>query len=717
MEPIASPPSARRVLLLLVALAGALVALSIVQRDRALEQGYEAAERRAELYAGTVIRSSLTGSEVAEPLEAQDRTALLAEIQGFVMTDPAVARVRLWRSDGTLLFSTDPADGAGATSEDPSIERAADGQVTSRLAAESLSPPATEGGEPEVTPLFQTFAPLRTLGGPTVSGAAEIEQFAATLEEAADDPWWVVQVVASGIAVMLALLAFVSVARGSRRRGASRSSRQPDAKPARRKRRDAGWEDADVAELRERLEGATKRAEEAEASAKSFATRLREVSARLETVEGQTADGRVDELREALRRSEAERAMLRAGRPETQVEAEMRELRQQLRESQALAAAAGAVAAGDLEPVKEQLALAARQVDEAVERAKIAEGRAFAAEDRAQAAGDMVSAAERRIDALEAGLSDVAATGLATGVAANDAGGEELRAQLAEADRRVAEAQARANDLEAQLAAAGSLDGQGEELLAALEARLVAAEARAAESEARVSGFEDATADEGSSFRHRLGISAAGRKLAAPPPVEVEESQPEIDLRAAIARGLRAPLRRATGLTMSLQRTVGSGEGKAALRQLSSSLRRLDRLTVDLHEVQRIIDGSLPLQRRRTDLTDLVATAVDESDSVEERVVRFDADAVHAFVDPERARQIVDGMLDAARERTRTGSAIVVRVRDVDTGARVSVEDDNRIPAALGPDLSLAARLAELHGTGLTIDGSSVSVVFPKDGA
>ena len=713
MEPTTSPPSARRVLLLLVVLAGVLVALSIVQRDRALEQGYDDAQRRAELYAGTVIRGALSPGDVAEPLEAQARTALLAEIQGFVTTDPAVARVRLWSTDGTLLFSTDPADNAGDTSRDAPIGRAADGQVTSRLAAESLSPPAAEGGEPEVTPLFQTFAPLRTSGSPTVSGATEIEQYAATIEEAADDPWWVVQVVASGIAVMLALLAFVSVARGSRRRRAAGAARAPEERPARGKRRDTGWEDADVAELRDRLERTTKRAEEAEASAKSFATRLREVSARLESVEGRTSDERVDELKEALRRSEAERAMLRAGRPETHSEAEVRELREQLRESQALAAAAGAVAGGDLEPVKEQLALASRQVDEAVERAKVAEGRAFAAEDRAQAADEMISVAERRIDALEATLHDVVAKPLA----ANGDGDEELRARLADADRRIAEADARASDLAAQLATAGSLDGQGEELLAALEARLVSAEARAAESEVKVRGFEEASVDEGSSFRHRLGVTAAGRKLAAPAPVEVgEESQPEIDLRAAIARGLRAPLRRATGLTLSLQRAVETSEGKAALRQLSSSLRRLDRLTVDLHEVQRIIDGSLPLQRRRTDLTELIATAVDESDAAEERVVRFDADSVHAFVDPDRTRQIVDGMLDAARERTRTGGAIVVRVRDIESGARVAVEDDNRNAASIGPGLSLAARLAELHGTALTIDGSTVAVVFPKDG-
>jgi signal transduction histidine kinase len=131
--------------------------------------------------------------------------------------------------------------------------------------------------------------------------------------------------------------------------------------------------------------------------------------------------------------------------------------------------------------------------------------------------------------------------------------------------------------------------------------------------------------------------------------------------------------------------------------------------------VQRIIDGSLSLNRKRTDLAALMATTLEDAVTMEERLIRLDADTVHARVDPARARQIVEGMLDAARERTRSGAAIVVRVRDTDAGARVSVEDDNRIPASIGPEMSLAVRLAELHGTEITVDGSSFRVIFPKD--
>ncbi len=697
----------------MVALAGALLAMSIVQRDRALEQQYEDGQERAELYAATVFRTALDPGDVATPLEGDRRDSLFAEVQAFVLTDPTVARVRLWAPDGTLLFSTDPAENPGDTSEDLAIRSASGGSVQSRLALELLSPPPAEDATPRATPLFQTFAPLRIRGSADVVGAVEVEQFAAALEERADEPWWIVQAGASGVTVLLALLALISVARGLRRPAAPARSRAKEDPPARQARPDAGWGDADTAELRERLERATARAKEAEEAAQSFASSLQQVSGRLEAVERQPSDERVAELREALRRSEAERAMLRSGRPETLVEAEVRELRARLRDAQALAKASEALVAGggDLTVVQEQLSTAARHVDEAVERAKIAEGRADAAEDRARATGDLATAAEQRIDLLEMKLQEIAAAGVESSRSPELI---ELQRELAEARQRADEMVERALEAEGRLSVAGSLEGPAEELLQALEGRVLAAEERAADAEARVGAVEEETAEGGSRFRQRLGLTAAGRKLAAPVPVE-REAQPDVDLRAAIARGLRGPLTRASGLTLSLQGSIESGEGRAALRQLSSSLRRLDQLTADLHDVQRIIDGSLPLNRKRTELSALMAATLEDAVTVEERLIRLDADTVHAYVDPARARQIVEGMLDAARERTRAGAAIVVRVRDTDAGARVSVEDDNRIPASIGPELSLAVRLAELHGTEVTVDGSSFRVVFPKD--
>jgi DNA repair exonuclease SbcCD ATPase subunit len=481
-----------------------------------------------------------------------------------------------------------------------------------------------------------------------------------------------------------------------------------------KKRRDASWDDADPADLRARLDRATTRAKEAEEAARSLAASLQQTTDRLEAVERQSPDERVAALKEALRRSEAERALLRAGRPETQLEAEVRDLRVQLRESRALAKAAEVLVAGrgDLSAVQEQLSTAARQVDEAVERARVSEGRANAAEDRARAANDMAAAAEQRIDLLEVKIQEVAASGDVT----HD-GPEivELQRQLAEGRAQAAELQERAAQAEGRLAVAGSLEPPTEELLRTLEERVVAAEARASEAEDRLGAFENEAAEGGSRFRQQLGISAAGRKLAAPAPAPPLEPGPETDLRAAIARGLRAPLTRASGLTLSLQGTAGSTEAKNAFRQLSSALRRLDQLAADLHDVHRMIDGTLPVSRRRTDLAALLSSTLEDATHLEDRLVRLDADTVSARVDPVRVRQIVEGMLDAARDRTRSGAAIVVRLRDTDAGARITVEDDNRTPARIGPEMSLAVKLAELHGVEIAVEGPTFRVVFPRD--
>lgn len=289
----------------------------------------------------------------------------------------------------------------------------------------------------------------------------------------------------------------------------------------------------------------------------------------------------------------------------------------------------------------------------------------------------------------------------------DDAGIAELRQRLAQANARVQEAEDRAARAEGRPVAGSQLG----ELLRDLEARVEAAEAQAREAEERTRGFEDQAAEGESRFRQRLGLSAT-RKLTGP--AAVEESETEMDLRAAIARSLRSPLTRASGLALSLQATTQSSEGKSVLRQLSSSLRRLDQLAADLHDAHRIINGSLRLKPRRTDMEALLTTTLDDATHLEDRLVRLDSEPVSAFVDPVRARQIVEAMLDAARDRTRAGAMILVRLREVETGARVAVEDDNKKAAGITSEMSFAVRLAELQGTEITVAGPSFVVVFPK---
>ena len=698
-------------LLVLVVVAGALTAGTIVQRDRALEQAYADAQDDAERYATTTVRSALVASDFDGPISEPRLSQLFGEIKEHVLVDPAVARVRLWGPDGTLLFSTDPADDPGEVVDEPAIQIALTQGTGTRRDVEPVSP-STRQPDPAPAALLQTFAPVTLRGTAEPGAVAEIEQFASALEDRADDPWGVVQLGATAATALLAVLAFVAVVRGSRRRGV-RSTRG---------RKASRWDGIQQGGSDDRLEQTAARAREAEASAAAYAAQLQAVTARLESLEGRSPDELTQELREALRRSEAERAMLRSGRPETVLEAELRQLRTALQDARSRAKAAEALVAGkgDLSAVQEQLSTAEREMERALERARIAEGRADAAEEQARLTGELATAAEQRIDLLEAKLDEVAAS---SSLAAED--GSELaalREELAAATERASALERRAADAETKAAALADAAGAAagaDEALRALEERIVAAETRASEAEQRVRAFEDEAVEHGSSFRHTLGVRAAGRKLAAPEPRSVGEAElePEEALRVAIARGFRGPLTRAAGLTLSLQGTVGSSEGKAVLRQLSSSLRRLDQLAADLHDVRRIHDGSLPISRRRTDVTALLRTTLEEADQLQEdRLVRLDAERLQATVDPVRLRQIVEGMLEGARERTRTGAAIVVRARTTERGIRISVEDDNRTPATIGPETSLSARLAELLGTELVAEGSGFHVVLPADG-
>jgi K+-sensing histidine kinase KdpD len=323
---------------------------------------------------------------------------------------------------------------------------------------------------------------------------------------------------------------------------------------------------------------------------------------------------------------------------------------------------------------------------------------------------DMATAAEQQIDLLDAKLQEIG--GVAVEAAATPEL-TELKRQLDEVRRRADEMEERAVDAESRLSAAASLEDPTV-VLHGLEERVVTVETLATEAQERVRSFEEMASEGGSDFRQRIALTAARKRGASAPPA-TRETKPEMDLRSAISRGLRGPLTRASGLALSLQATIESIEVKDTLRQLSSSLRRLSQLAADLKDAHRIIDGSLPLNRRRTDIAALMAATLEDATHLEDRLVRLDAVRVYARVDPVRARQIVEGMLDSAGDRTRSSASIVVRVHDTDAGVRVTVEDDNRSPATIGPELSLAVRLAEIHGTEITVDGSSFRVVFPKD--
>ena len=131
--------------------------------------------------------------------------------------------------------------------------------------------------------------------------------------------------------------------------------------------------EADIARLREALKSSERELRRAKEQMVSLAE------------DPSRPDDQVSELQEALRRSDAERALLRAGRPETVWEARVRELEHRLRMAEARASAVSSLSDG---------------ADEMVAHIERAEAGRLAAEDRARQAEERAAAVEIRAKEL-----------------------------------------------------------------------------------------------------------------------------------------------------------------------------------------------------------------------------------------------------------------------------------------------------------------------------
>jgi hypothetical protein len=148
----------------------------------------QAAQERAVGYTDTVLFGALSGDQLAAPVTGQAYRDLVIEVQGGIMTDPTVARVRVWAADGTLVFSTDGQKSVLVKTTDTApIDAAVNGVTTSLLTTGTVAAKSTLKGTD--TQLYQTFAPLRVPDRSTVVAAAEIDQFHGMIADAAAQPW------------------------------------------------------------------------------------------------------------------------------------------------------------------------------------------------------------------------------------------------------------------------------------------------------------------------------------------------------------------------------------------------------------------------------------------------------------------------------------------------------------------------------------------------
>jgi len=234
---------------------------------------------------------------------------------------------------------------------------------------------------------------------------------------------------------------------------------------------------------------------------------------------------------------------------------------------------------------------------------------------------------------------------------------------------------------------------------------------------------------------------------------EAENALREADRRkdeflATLAHELRNPLAPMRNAIEILRRdATGDAPSRAAREVLERQLAQMVRIIDDLLDVARITTGKLVLRRERVMLRDVVQAALDTvTPSVRERgqqlVVRRTDDPLQVDADPTRLAQVFVNLLHNASKFTPAGGRVTFDVRRSGDEAVVTVEDTGigiaaeqlplvfdmfaqldrsleRVHAGLGVGLSLAQRLVEMHGGGITADsggaghGSRFTVRLP----
>jgi signal transduction histidine kinase len=226
---------------------------------------------------------------------------------------------------------------------------------------------------------------------------------------------------------------------------------------------------------------------------------------------------------------------------------------------------------------------------------------------------------------------------------------------------------------------------------------------------------------------------AAGRLRALD---EIKDS-----LLLAVSHELRTPLSIVLGLAETLQREEIRREPERwgeLLVRLAANARRLERLLLDLLDLDRLNRGVIEPRRRPTAIGELIARIV-ETVEIHDHPLSVSTGEGMSLIDPAQVERIVENLLANANKHTPLGTPIWIRTCVEPEGTTLIVEDAGPgIPEPLreaifepfrqadtpahapgtGIGLSLVARFAQLHGGRAWVQprpggGSSFHVFLP----
>jgi signal transduction histidine kinase len=223
------------------------------------------------------------------------------------------------------------------------------------------------------------------------------------------------------------------------------------------------------------------------------------------------------------------------------------------------------------------------------------------------------------------------------------------------------------------------------------------------------------------------------------------------DLMAIVAHELKTPLsnlsmRADLALRKSNKRQLSTDELRTHFLSTTKQVARMVTIIDDLVDISRIESGVLRVQRKPTDLVELVhdATERQRGSFGKHDFIVTAPESLSAEIDPARIDQVVTNLVSNAIKYSPNGGVIEVHVERVDDQALVSVRDEgigitpeslkklfqryyrspeaSKIAQGLGLGLYVTKRLVELHDGTLSVTsatgvGSTFSFTVPLHAA
>ena len=420
------------------------------------------------------------------------------------------------------------------------------------------------------------------------------------------------------------------------------------------------------------------------------------------------------------------------------------ELATQAREAGQRVASVESSAAAELEALRRDLA-------DRTDRFAGAEQEIATASAAAQQLGDELAEARSALDlartATEGHEAEIARLAEASATAERQAAEAaarvtKLAADLEDATQGNADLNRRLQELEARRALeTAATEGRADlddllritqERLAGQTEKLIAAEERAHELERDLSAKLERL-DEVEGELRQQQMAEAMRQIRgeheAPAPTHdalaVGGVVPFDDRRATspfvkeLSLDAKKSLSRILGLTQILKHKKDAKDQAQLIRQLTTYARRLDHVVSDMSDAEELVRGTVQLNPKRTDLEALVQRVVEESGLQETHEVRLETERIVVAVDQLRTEQILAGLLRGAGDRTPAKKVVRIRLRTMDGGALLSVEDpEASSDASLSP---VVRRFAEVQGGWAKVEsveeGGSAFRVFLPDGS